>query len=311
MIWSVSDSKTFKRCQRQWYYKKFLANARAKDAVRRKAYLLSKLQSISAWRGNVVDRVISEQFLLAVRVKRPISLAVVKQHARNIFHQQLSCARRHQLHDPAFSPSALGSAFSAFHCMEYEGRISEEEIDQAWTEVEVALGNLFEMHDLLSRLKSATYVIDQRALTFVHSGMTVRAVPDVIAFYDEAPPLIVDWKVHAFGLQDALFQLTTYALALTRCSPHRDFPTTLGRWSARDVQLSEVQLLTNQIRQYSLSEEDLERTEAYIAESAVQMALASEGKKNLELQASDFPATRSPDVCQRCPYRSLCWEAVE
>lgn len=195
--------------------------------------------------------------------------------------------------------------------MEYEGRISEEEIDQAWTEVEVALGNLFEMHDLLSRLKSATYVIDQRALTFVHSGMTVRAVPDVIAFYDEAPPLIVDWKVHAFGLQDALFQLTTYALALTRCSPHRDFPTTLGRWSARDVQLSEVQLLTNQIRQYSLSEEDLERTEAYIAESAVQMALASEGKKNLELQASDFPATRSPDVCQRCPYRSLCWEAVE
>ena len=61
MIWSISESKTFKRCQRQWYFKNCVASALAKkDPIRREAYLLSKLQTISGWRGQIVDSVLSE-----------------------------------------------------------------------------------------------------------------------------------------------------------------------------------------------------------------------------------------------------------
>jgi hypothetical protein len=52
VIWSISDSKTFRRCQRQWFYKSIAGNAKAADPVRHRLYLLSKLQSISAWRGD-------------------------------------------------------------------------------------------------------------------------------------------------------------------------------------------------------------------------------------------------------------------
>ena len=48
MIWSVSNAKTFDRCQRQWFFKTQLASAKAKDEIRRHAWRLGKLQSLSA-----------------------------------------------------------------------------------------------------------------------------------------------------------------------------------------------------------------------------------------------------------------------
>ena len=111
--------------------------------------------------------------------------------------------------------------------------------------------------------------------------MTVRAVPDAVIFYDDAPPLIVDWKVHAFGLQEAWTQLATYAIALTRCAIRTsDFPASLGRWKVTDVRLAEAQLLTNQVRRYASQKEDVERADAYIAQSVTQMLLATGGRKN-------------------------------
>jgi hypothetical protein len=118
MFWSITESRTFRRCQRQWYYKNFLANANAKDPVRRTAYLLGKLQSISAWRGNVVDAVISETVLPAVRAKRTVNLGDVRHHARALFDRQLAFARRHALHEPGLKPSRLEGEFAAFYCME-------------------------------------------------------------------------------------------------------------------------------------------------------------------------------------------------
>jgi hypothetical protein len=308
MFWSISESRTFKKCQRQWYYKNFLASPTAKDPVRHTTYLLGKLQSISAWRGNLVDAVISETVLPAVRARRTVNLSEARQTAREKFDRQLAFARRHALHEPGLKPAQLEGEFAAFYCMEYGGIIPEDEVARAWDEVESALGNFFGMRELASELKSAKYLICQRALMFPHSGMTVRAVPDAVIFYDDAPPLIVDWKVHAFGLQEAWTQLAIYAIALMRCKPHSDFPASLSRWGVTDVRLAEAQLLTNQVRRYSLSEEDAERADAYIAQSVTLMLLATEGRKGVELEATDFPVAASPEICQRCPYRKLCWE---
>jgi hypothetical protein len=308
MFWSISESRTFKRCQRWWYYKNFFASPTAKDPVRHTAYLLGKLQSISAWRGNLVDAVISETVLPAVRARRTVKLGEVRQNARELFDRQLAFARRHALHEPGLKPKQLGGEFAAFYCMEYGGVIPEDEVLRAWGEVESALGNFFRMRELAAELKSAKYLVCQRPLSFPHSGMWIRAVPDAVIFYDDAPPLIVDWKVHAFGLQDAWTQLATYAIALMRCNLHSDFPASLARWEITDVRLAEAQLLTNQVRRYSLSEEDVDRADVYIAQSVTLMLLATEGRKNNELEAADFPVATSPEVCQRCPYRKLCWE---
>ena len=138
--------------------------------------------------------------------------------------------------------------------------------------------------------------------------MTVRAVPDAVIFYDDTPPLIVDWKVHVFGLQEAWTQLATYAIALMRCKPHSDFPASFvgGRsptCGSRRPSSSLTRRATTQ-----LSEGDVERADAYIAQSVTLMLLATEGRRKRSSRLTDFPVAASPEICQRCPYRKLCWE---
>lgn len=308
MFWSISESRTFRRCQRQWFFKNLLASATAKDATRREAYLLGKLQTVSAWRGNLVDKVVSDLVVPALRFGRAVTLGEAVRLARSLYDTQLAFARRHPLRDPGLRPAQLEGEFAAFYAVEYGEELSEEELSRAWGEVEAALANLFGMAELFSDLRAATLLAPQRALSFPHSGMTVRAVPDVVAFYRDRPPLIVDWKVHAFGYREAWLQLATYAVALARCAPHRDFPVDHARWRAADVRLAEAQLLTNRLRRYELAEEDEEAVDAYVAESVNQMLLATGGKKGKDLARDEFPAAASPDACRRCPFRKLCWE---
>jgi hypothetical protein len=308
VIWSVSESKSFRRCQRQWYFKHCLANARAKkDPLRRRAYLLSKLQSISAWRGQLVDAVISQELVPALNQHRSVTLQNLKERAHQLFDVQLRCAREHRLHDPGFSPTALGDGFAAFHCMEYDQTIPEAEIERAWAEIDVALAKLFDLAELRESLKRACYLIAQRALTFRDSEVTVRAVPDLIAFFDASPPAIIDWKVHVFGIQDAWLQLGTYALALA-ASHHKDFPPSEHGWRPEDVRLLEAQLLNGVVREHRIGADQFAEIETYIAHSVNEILLVTRGRANGELRPDEFAVTSDPDVCRRCPFRAICWE---
>lgn len=307
MRWSISDSKTFKRCQRQWYYKTIAGNAISKDAARRELYLLSKLQSISAWRGQLVDSVISETVIPAVLRRHTITLEKAKSVARNLVSQQLACAQRHELFSEGFSPAAMGDKFAALHCMEYAGSIPESEIEIAKTEVEAALRNFFQLTEVKDLMKRAEYLVAQRPLMFSSAGVTVRAVPDLIAFFSDRPPIIFDWKVHVFGIDEAWLQLATYAMALTRCKPHKDFPVPHPK-DATEVELLEVQLLTNKVRRYKPTEEELQRTEDHIATTATEMLLATGGRRATDLSAEDFAVARFANTCQSCAFKKVCWE---
>ena len=153
----------------------------------------------------------------------PPSLEATKRHALESFERQLAFGRTHSLFGKT-SPAQSGPDFAAFHAMEYEGSLSANELECAREEVLCALTNLYRMDEIKTRMRAAEYLVPQRALMFRHTDHTVRAVPDLIAFYRDQPPLIFDWKVHVFGLQEAWLQLAVYALALLRATPHKDFP---------------------------------------------------------------------------------------
>jgi hypothetical protein len=310
MIWSVSTGNMFERCQRQWFFKTQVASATARDEMRQRAYRLSKLQSVSGWRGSVVDQVLSRTVMPAFERGWPMTADRALVAAMERFDRQLTIGRAHRLHDPGFKPSALGDDFVAFHHLEYGGDPGPEEIDQAREEVHQAIENFFLMDELIARLRRAERLIAQRSLSFAHADTSVRAVPDVIAFNRNAAPTIIDWKVHVFGWRDAWLQLAVYAAALARCNPHKDFPPAAGQLRETDIELLEVQLLKGTIRPHRLTEEQFRRVDAYIAQSTESMllAMAEMNGSAASLPATDFPTTRYASVCERCAYRSLCWE---
>jgi PD-(D/E)XK nuclease superfamily len=310
MIWSVSSAKMFDRCQRQWFYKTHFASHKAKDETRRKAYLLSKLQSVSAWRGSLVDHVLSFEVLPALQRGSTPSVHNVVASAMARFDRQLAVARRHRIHEPGFRPSTCED-FVALYAIEYEGGIADEELEQAREEVKVALHTFFSMGTLIERLRAAQRLITQRRLIFNHSDTKVGAVLDVIVFSAGNPPAVLDWKVHAFGRHDAWLQLAIYAAAVKRTESRSGFPTIPDAYDETQVGLLEVQLLTGTLRRHRLTDEDVERADSYIARSAEAMMLAAGEADGDTLTPAAFPAASYASTCTSCPYRSLCWETLQ
>lgn len=311
MKFSFSLNRIFRTCQRRWYYTARVAHFKAKDPLRHEAYLLSKLQSVAAWRGSIVDYVIERRVVPALKNGWSLNLAHILTFARVVFDKQLAFARAHRLREPGMSESKDKESFAAFYSVEYGEGVSDEELEKAWREVVLALTNLLEMRDLLAALGAASHLVAQRTLKFPFVGVNVIAVPDLIAFFDNGPPLIVDWKVHAFALSDYRLQLTTYAVALTRCRPHKDFPESLSAYGPTDVRLIEAQLLTDRQREYTLSDIDINEFDNFVAESAAEMVLACGDDPKGSLKPFDFPVTSYPEACQRCPFRKPCWEDSE
>ena len=308
MWWSYSASRSFRRCQRQWFLKNVAANARAKDPFRRQAYLLSKLQSVSAWRGNIVDTVISKSLVPSVNRGAGFSLEEAKITARRLFDRQLAYARRHPITDLDLQVSKEGQDFAIFHVMQYEGELPEHDIEQAWDDVETALTNLFSLENLKHLLKPSNRIMSQRSLQFeLMDNVQVRATPDVIVFHDNVAPTIIDWKVHTFGTHDAWLQLAIYAIALSRCNPHSDFPIGF-KTQPQEIALYEVQLLTKIVRKHSIEEEQIIEAEEYMLSSAYEIACLTEGKKYTDLDVKDFKVAWYADTCQRCAFRAICWE---
>src|ERR1043166_965183 len=144
MIWSFSEGRLFRKCQRQWYFSKRLASATAKDPLRREAYFLSKLSSIHAWRGKVVDQVIEKTIVPSIQSKSKITLQSAIQAADRLFDTQLDFALNHRVMEVGFKASEHENELAAFFVMEYGTPPTKEEIDKARGEVHLALNNLFQ-----------------------------------------------------------------------------------------------------------------------------------------------------------------------
>jgi hypothetical protein len=311
MKWSLSGSKTFRRCQRQWFFKNCVGNGVTKDPVRRNIYLLGKLQTIAGWRGSIVDHAIETGVVPALQSRRLPDCDALIARAKRLYDLQLTTALAHPLRQPERTVKSWGDAYAAFHSIEYGEGPDREELDTAWQEIETALRNLCGMRGLLDRLCGASQLVAQRSLQYQSFGVTVMAVPDLIAFYADEPPAIIDWKAHAVGTMDASTLLGLYALALKFCQPHRDFPASLSGWPVESVRLVEVQLLLNRMRRHELDDDDFDAVKAYVAESANSMLMAVDGRKAADLAVEDFSTATFDHVCERCSFRKACWETLQ
>lgn len=307
MTWSFSEHRTFRKCPRQWFYRSIFAESRSADTARREAYILSKMQSIAAWRGQLVDTVLGSYVITELNAKRSPTRAGALALAKELFEKQKEFGLKHRVREEGMVVSHIGNSFAAFDKVERGEPIANGEFEHAWDDIEKAIRNVWAMDELRARLRDGKYRVAQRALQFDHCGAKVKAMPDVVVFFNAAAPLIVDWKVHSFGLRDYADQLGTYALALCRGNPHTDFPVSSRRVRPHEVELCEVQLLLGTVRRHVLSEDDISLTEERIGEGIVALQLACDGREPSELRAEDFPTAYKEQSCLSCPFRKICW----
>ena len=312
MNWSFSAGRSFAGCPRRWFYRQVVAHHAAKDPVRREAYLLGKLDSLWSWRGRLVDDVITRHVVPPLSWGQVPSLETLLSVARKRYDAQLAFALSHRLHEPGLKPSQHKD-FLLLREVEQGTPPTEDKLAKAWADIEAALTQLLEFKPLLGRLLNAR-LFPQRALSYrlVLPGgepVTVRAVPDLIAFFRNAPPLIVDWKVHARAGAGFKEQLAGYAFALFRSGGQPGMPS-LGGLKVEDVALLEVQLLTDELRDYSLTAEDISGLETDLKVSAAAMQTLLAGRSKDDRNPYTVPPTTDLKVCAYCDFKPLCWDGA-
>lgn len=316
MIWSYSGQRSFARCQRQWLYGSFAASPKASDPLRRRAVYYGQLNTISAWRGRLVDTVISSYVVPSISdplQDAPLELSGALRFARGLFDRQRAYAQAHRATSIDVTISQEGDKFALLFEHEFGECIEQNAFDHAWEEIEIALRNFWKSETIWSVLQEARSLIPQpRAIHFsLEDGTKGVAYPDLIAFFDNRPPAIIDWKVHAEAGNNARRQLAVYALALSRCkTPHFDFPND-WRHPPTAIELIEAQLLLDRLTYYELDAEDVAEVETYVASTAYEMQCLSEGKKYTELDVSDFRTAYDGETCAACVYQEICMEAVQ
>jgi hypothetical protein len=228
------------------------------------------------------------------------------QEADAMFDRQLAFAKANRVREPGFAKSKFKFEYAALLEVE-EGRgLSDEVINTAREDVHRALRNLWQLPELRTELKAARHIVAQNMFRFKLRGHSIAAVPDLVAFYHDRPPLIIDWKVHAFGLNDARKQLLIYAMALVRSGRGGGSPE--RRWLETEVVTREVQLLTRVVRTFQLETDTAVEMEDYILASQHAMDRLTEGKPLAEIKIADLPAVYSDDGCVNCGFKPICWE---
>ncbi len=307
MNWSYSAGRAFATCARRWFYRSVVAHHAAKDPQRRQAYLLGKVDSLASWRGRLVDEVISEQVIPSLALGQRQALPELLETTRRRFDAQLAFARTRSLSEPGLKPSREPD-FLLLGDVEVGNPPNEAELYRLWEGVETALEQLLAMDSLLERLLIAGLLVAQHPLTYALTlpdgdRVTVRAVPDLLAFFRDAPPLIIDWKVSARAAATHKEQLTGYALALSRSRGRSLPPPTTG---AAETELLEVQLLTNERRRYQLTDAALESAEVQAVASASRMRALLEAHKG-DRAPYTVPPTTDLKRCDYCAFKGLCW----
>ena len=160
-------------------------------------------------------------------------------------------------------------------------------------------------------MKTADFLISQKTLQYtIFEGATMVAVPDLVAFHDEKPPTIIDWKVHAQGTHDAWLQLALYALALERCKPHFNWEIFVEEelHRAGAMRLIEFQLLLGTVREHQLDLDHFDMAEEFMNSSSQEMINLTDGRKHKQLKPEDFLPARFAETCASCNFKPACWE---
>lgn len=312
MKWSYSTSKIFAQCPRKWYYSEVVASPTAKNPLRREAYLLKQLQSLYAWRGSLVDRVIEKLVVPGINSKNLPSEDDVIAFSMDLMNRQLKFGKERKYRCRNTTKSNIGDEYCAFYDVEYNGGLDEKTLQEVKKDVIVSLKNLMRSEFLEEVKEKSLYVIAQRQINFQFENTNVSCTPDLLVFFSDNPPLIADWKVHTFASADYWLQLGIYAIVLSRTKPHKDFPKGIGSQlkDPTTFRLIEYQLLKNEQREHSISSEDIADIEDYIFFSCTQMNNLLNGEKFKETDIEQFQTAHSPEICSKCQFKKICWRKM-
>lgn len=300
MRWSLSAHRMFKRCQRQYYFAHIAAHHSAKsDNIRREAYRLKQVKSLSAWKGSLIHEGINQFVLPCLQQKEQIDWEEAINRTIELAKRQFEFSRTQRLQK--------SWNFKDGKCilLEHERgeEISKAELDKVYTEISICFDNLASHKDVISYIQGRDLYYSERVFSHNYDGAQVYIVPDLIFSRSYGYPTIIDWKVeqdYAYGQHK--LQVALYAWVLW------------NKWDIKkpeDVELYEVQLLEGNVIEHSCNSGILKGLEDFMFQSICEIRSLCGDHKYHDQNLEDYEFAKKPNTCLYCSFQRLCREVEQ
>lgn len=305
--WSVSTDRTWKRCQRQFFFSQHMASHNARDEKRREAFLLKQIQQPDWWSGSLVHLAIQRWVVPALSEGIWPAFAQVEPQIRAIAEMQFQFSRD-GLYRTVKSKKAAGDAYCVLAPHFFGTSPSENWYDDQFEKVRISLLNLLHSARFRQFLAGRQSYECEIELKFKIDEQQITAKPDLLMPSSSGID-IIDWKVSKHASNHS-FQLAVYGLALHRT---KLFKTT----ASRGIRCFVVNLLDDKSdavlnEPYIIGEQVLDSTENAIFDSIQRIrALTGTKSKYADLHLDWFDFARSTGTCALCNWKSLCLETAD
>jgi hypothetical protein len=301
--WSVSASRAFSRCQRQYYFGQIVA-WHTGDPLRKRAFLLKQAKTPALWIGNVVHSAIERGVLPNVRNGHWPEMDQIVQNAHEMVRRQFAFSQSGRyLHE---SKSAAGDEYCVLAIHYIDEREGGDWLDEVLIAVEKAICNLLSSKQMQAFLMERPNYRWEQNLPFKIEDTLIAARPDLLMPSRSGRGLdVVDWKVSRRA-SSYHFQMAVYALA----ARETEWLTDLAEEGLCGyvINLFDPGLAVALLDPYTVDEDALAATVNRIYESIDRIQALTEGKGYTDLDIGRFEYARSAGTCALCNWRVLCTE---
>jgi hypothetical protein len=297
-------------CERKWYFSHKYARFNSSNGDKKHAAYLKDAMTLDEWKGTIVDMVISIFIHRENKYEYNPSFDDYVNEASKLIKMQFGFAKSKGWEQiKAKSNLEDANEYLVLKPMLLNLEINEDEKRRVWEEIKKALKIYYEDEDFQYKYsQTAIQHHTQYPLLIKRQNVTIEGKPDLLLFYNDHPPLIVDWKVYRDSTYSHKRQLMMYAYMLFNMNPLPEkFPPNLREYDISQYRLCEYQLLTGKKRFYTIDEQDIHDASEFINEAVYKMKKKQCHLPPSKLSESMFNEAYSPMSCEDCNFRSICW----
>jgi hypothetical protein len=304
--WSYSTVNTFRECNRKYYFSVLATHGR-KEPLRRKAYELKKMQTLTMWKGSVVDKFMEKIIIPAIVNKLPLDFEQLAEQAVEMAKRQFKFSRYKNYQDPFLIKGEVDNEFCILDIHEVDTPYEERQIAETYALIRQSVLNIPDITmpdgqlliDFLKECNSLLPNINNWAVEIEIAR--VKPQIDLIAYHNWKP-VVIDWKLSESYVSDYARQLVICGITiyLKRIANKEKDP-----YQYTDIKLFEVNLLKGIIKEHAFTQDvvnDLIDNINLTSKDMSILADKTEGKPHID----DFDFTDDEGHCRFCNYRSLC-----
>lgn len=257
MKWSYSDSNNFFKCRRLYYLSSVLANAIAKDPLRRRAYFIKNSMNFDMWAGHIVDKFMSKILIPAINNELEINFEEYAGLAVEIGKKQFKFSANKLYENSNKSEGDIEYCVLDIH--ELKTPYDESEIEKVYEKVRMTILNFPKINMFNTNISLFQHLCNNKGRLFPDISNTGFAIDNINVFPQidlrVSGATFIDWKVSQSQISDYSRQLSIIGLvAYENRKKRNQTGENLRKLDYEDILLYEVNLIKGTIKQHSFNE---------------------------------------------------------